>query len=405
MLGPVTGNPADADPSRRHAVRLTKVTPGEDTLSKQPIIEIEWAAEDALPFPFCISAIGEAPDCKYLENISVARGNVILVDHGKTTGPEDLGQVPTLRTEAVCECADHPGDVQTIPGRFRPSLSKTPLTFRQALPADEPAKSQWRPAASLLTQDVRAALPQIQLASQPADQWTAHYDLIESEPDDRHFVVEIDNDGVAHLRFGDGELGYRPPAGMSFKATYRVGNGAGGNVGAEAISCLVLSETTVSGASITVRNPLPAQGGTDAEPMANAKLFAPSAFRDPKEIQRAIIADDYALIAERNTKIQLAAAALVWTGSWYEADVAVDPHNTETADAALLCEIEHYLRQFRRIGHDLRVLPARYVPLDLKLEVCALPDICAPTSRRRCSTCSATVFCPVASPDFFSRTI
>ena len=47
--------------------------------------------------------------------------------------------------------------------------------------------------------------------------------------------------------------------------------------------------------------------------------------------------------------------------------------SSETADAALLCEITRYLRQFRRMGHDLRVLPARYVPLDLKLEVCALP--------------------------------
>jgi hypothetical protein len=91
VLGPVTGNPADADPTRRHAVRLTEVTAGEDGLSRQPIIEIKWAAEDALPFPFCISAIGEAPDCKYLENISVARGNLVLVDHGKTIGPEDLG--------------------------------------------------------------------------------------------------------------------------------------------------------------------------------------------------------------------------------------------------------------------------------------------------------------------------
>ena len=373
VLGPVTGNPADADPARRHAVRLTKVTPGEDALYQQPILEIEWAAEDALPFPFCVSAIGEAPECKYLENISVARGNVILVDHGRTTGPEDLGQVPTLRTEAVCECADHPGDIQTVAGLFRPSLSKTPLTFRESLPADEPAKSQWTPAASLLTQDVRAALPQVQLDSQPTEQWSARYDLIESEPKDRQFVVEIDNDGIAHLRFGDGELGFQPPAGMTFNATYRVGNGVSGNVGAETISCLVLNTTTFSGASITVRNPLPAQGGTDAEPMVEAKLFAPSAFRDPKEIQRAIIADDYALIAERNAKIQLAAAALVWTGSWYEADVAVDPLNSETADATLLWEIKRYLRQFRRIGHDLRVLPAHYVPLDLKLEVCALP--------------------------------
>ena len=145
VLGPVTGNPADADPLRRHAVRLTKVTPGEDALYKQPIVEIQWAAADALPFPFCISAIGEAPECKYLENISVARGNVILVDHGRTVGPEKLGDVPTLGTEAICECADHPGDIQIIPGPFQPKLAKTPLTFSERLPEDDPAKSKWTP--------------------------------------------------------------------------------------------------------------------------------------------------------------------------------------------------------------------------------------------------------------------
>jgi predicted phage baseplate assembly protein len=153
-------------------------------------------------------------------------------------------------------------------------------------------------AASLLTQDVRARAPQVQLDSQPTQQWSAlRFDRERARG--RQFVVEIDNDGIAHLRFGDGELGFQPPAGMTFRATYRAGNGTSGNVGAETISCLV---TTLSGASIIVRNPLPAQGGTDAEPMAEAKLFAPSAFRDPKEIQRAIIAGDYELIAERNPR-------------------------------------------------------------------------------------------------------
>ena len=373
-IGPITGNPADADPARRHAVRLTKVTPDKDTLYNQPVVEIEWAAEDALPFPFCISAIGEAPECRYLENISVARGNVILVDHGRTVGPEDLGSVPTLETKAICECADHPGDIQTIPGLFRPRLAKTPLTFSERLPADDPTQSKWTPAISLLKQDVRDALPQVRLSSQPGKIWESRYDLIESEPNDAHFVVEIDNDGIAHLRFGDGELGFQPPAGMSFDATYRVGNGTPGNVGAEAISRLVLKNIMLSGVSITVRNPLLAQGGTDAEPLAEAKLFAPYDFRDPTKIQRAIIADDYEIIAERNPKLQQASAALVWTGSWYEADTAIDPLGREEADDALLAQIATYLEKYRRIGHDLRVMPAQYVPLDLKLEVCALPQ-------------------------------
>src|SRR5262249_20935995 len=115
--------------------------------------------------------------------------------------------------------------------------------------------------------------------------WTAQLDLLESGADDRDFVVEIDNDGVAHLRFGDDECGEQPKVGTSFYASYRVGGGKRGNVGAEVISQLVTRHETITGANITVRNPLAARGGADAEPIAEAKLFAPTQFR--QELQRA----------------------------------------------------------------------------------------------------------------------
>jgi hypothetical protein len=357
VLGPITGNPADVDPSRRHAVRLTKVTPSEDTLCRQPIVEVEWVAADALPFSFCLSAISAAPDCRYLENISVARGNVLLADHGKTQDPADLGQVPTLRTEAVCECAGRPGEVRTIAGEYRPHLAKAPLTYREPLPTERSTEGRWTPASEILGQEVRLALPEVKLISQPTRTWAPSYDLIESGPNDGTFVVEIDDDRIAHLRFSDGELGFAPAAGTAFQAIYRIGSGSVGNVGPEAISRLVRRATKMSGANLQIRNPLPARGGVDPEPTAEAKLFAPQAFRDPKQIQRAIIADDYAVIAARDPKIQRAAAALVWTGSWYEADVAVDPRGSEKVDA----------------GHDLHVLAPRYVPLELRLEVCVQP--------------------------------
>jgi hypothetical protein len=114
VIGPTTGNPADADPTHRHVVYLTQVKLDEDPLITQkipgvdqelptPIIEIEWAEEDALPFPLCLSAIGPAPECKYLEGISVARGNIILVDHGQTIPNESLGKVPVEDETGHCE--------------------------------------------------------------------------------------------------------------------------------------------------------------------------------------------------------------------------------------------------------------------------------------------------------------
>jgi predicted phage baseplate assembly protein len=158
---------------------------------------------------------------------------------------------------------------------------------------------------------------------------------------------------------------------MSFTAAYRVGNGTAGNVGAEAISRLVLKKTRLGGVSVALRNPLPAQGGTDPEPLAEAKLFAPHAFR--KRIERAVVSGDYEDIAERNQKIQMASAALAWTGSWYEADVSIDPVGREDADTRLLADIERDLSRFRRMGHDLAVVRAKYVPIVLRLDVCARP--------------------------------
>jgi len=378
VLGPVTGLAADADPTRRHAVRLTSVTPGEDQLRKTkdglptPYLQIEWSPEDALPFTFCISAIGAAPDCVFLENVSVARGNVILVDHGKTQPDEPFGPVSTSSTEAECECVDEAGDVQIIPRRLSPVLSKAPITFNVSLPKDDPVKPFWVSATSLLNQDPRAAVAGVVVSSNPVQSWENRYDLLASEADDKHFVVEIDNFGKGHLRFGNGSLGFQPPAGMTFKVRYRVGNGIAGNVGAEAISRLVLDRTILSGVSLKVRNPMPARGGTQPEPTAEAKLFAPQSFR--KELRRAIIGSDYQTIAARNAKLQRAAGALVWTGSWYEADVAVDPVGSESVSEPLLNEIKMALEPFRRLGHDLHVETAEYVPLLLTLEVCALPN-------------------------------
>lgn len=370
IMGPRTGIPGDADPTHRHVVRLANVTPGRDDLFDQPIVKVEWSPEDALPFPLCISTVSEAPDCTYLENVSVARGNVVLVDHGRTVEePPEPDTVPTETTVARCRGECQQAESTTIPGKFRPGLQARPLTFSQPLPSAGPT-------SSLLQQDPRQALAWIKLIGTntapdgiAVTHWIPRLDLLNSTGNDLHFVVEMDDDGWAHLRFGDGELGRSPGAGTKFQARYRVGNGTAGNVGAEAITCVVTD--LASGVNLRPRNPLPAQGGKAPEPTAEVKLLAPNAFRE--KLERAITADDYASIAERNPKLQRAAATLRWTGSWYEALVALDPVGTEEASAAMLEGIAEFLYPFRRLGHDLVVEPASYVSLDLAMTVCVLP--------------------------------
>jgi hypothetical protein len=365
-IGPKTGNHADADPTRRHAVRLTKVEAGFDELYGQAVVEIEWAEADALPFPLCLSVIGPPPDCKFIEDVSLARGNVVLVDHGRTVDPEDIGTVEVESSDAICECEGRASETMLTPARFRALLKRTPLTYCEPLKKD-------LPASSLLWQNPRCALPQIGLAAEPgAVKWLPRRHLLSSTGDDPSFLVEIDNDGIARLRFGDGDCGRLPEANTTFQAKYRVGNGPAGNVGAEKISRIVFEEKR-SGDSLGVRNPMAARGGAAPEPIAEAKLFAPRAFR--KELRRAITADDYAAIVMRDfpESVQRAGGELRWTGSWYEARVAIDPRGTEEVVPALLRKIERHLRRFRRIGHDVRAVPARYVPLYIELGICVLP--------------------------------
>src|SRR5574337_627477 len=227
------------------------------------------------------------------------------------------------------------------------------------------------------------ALPQLRVYGGPLDavliegvpdprwQWQPVYDLLESGPDDRHFVVEVDDDSVAHLRFGDGVSGAQPQAGDFFRAASRIGNGRIGNVGRDSIVWLALKSGELS-AALKPRNPLPASGGTDPESVAEVKLYAPGAFR--ARPLRAIVADDYAMFAAQQPRLQGAAAALEWSGSWYAADVVVDPLGRETLPAGLAREIRKQLERYRRIGHDVEVRAACYVPLLIEMFVCVLPD-------------------------------
>jgi hypothetical protein len=198
--------------------------------------------------------------------------------------------------------------------------------------------------------------------------WIPRPDLLSSGPSDNHFVVEME-DGFAHLRFGDGQLGRAPEAGATFLASYRIGNGSSANLGPDTITHIVFRQR-IDGLGISrISNPLAAGGGTAPESFSDVKVFAPSAFRST--LERAVTAEDYATIAQRHPKVQRAAASLRFTGSRYAVQLAIDPLGTEVADPALLEEIKRSLYRYRRINHDLEVVPAKYIPLLIEMTVCA----------------------------------
>ncbi|MCI3243706.1 putative baseplate assembly protein [Streptomyces spinosisporus] len=567
VKGPRTGTPGDQDPSHRQAVRLTSVTPGVDRIEDQPVLEVTWAAEDALRFPLCLTTRG-GRDCLPVEDVTLARGNVVLVDHGRTlTGlPETVTVPPEPAVVAPCDppafgCDDPaegnaparlinsltdrtengealvPDDVRelfqvvgeaatvragigleragqrherVVPGtayaqaaalrallaqsvypgirpRFRPVLGRSPVV--QAAPFPDPqavAAGQaeriaaipgrvrqrlvelwrsardrdgltdeeiaeltvvyglktieryelrahpvralrellhrndefldtklrrveilasraragtvldghiaweiahsWGPAyaaglhpdepvlrgsaTAALDQDPRTALPAVRVED-GEQTWVPRRDLLHSGPRDRHFVGELEDDGRLALRFGDGRHGARPAAGARLALHYRLGGGHAGNVGAEAINHLVVQSDCERPPAAVVRNPLPATGGVEPEPVEQARQLAPLDLRRTR--LRAVTAEDYAALARALPGVQRAAAEIRWTGSVQEAHIAIDAYGSAEPTAALLARVEQSLEAYRRIGHDLVVGPARLVPLDIELSVCAAP--------------------------------
>jgi hypothetical protein len=347
VLGPATGAAADADPAHRHVVRLTEVSTGSDPLNNTGLVEIAWDAADALPFGLCLSAaIDSGAGAHVVSDVSVARGNLILADHGQTQPLENL---PT------------PADTA---GFYRPKLQNAGLTFHVAY---DDFVARQSPAAGSLLQDVRAALPDITV-EEGAVIWHPRHDLLGSGRNATDFVVEVENEGLASLRFGDGIMGAKPASGMA--ALYRTGNGAAGNVGAESIAHIVYPENTNAPDVLNVRNPLAAQGGKEAETLDQVRRFAPWAFRTQ---ERAVTEADYSEVARRMPEVKQAQATLRWTGSWYTVFVAVDRENGLPVDAAFRTRVRDFLERFRLAGYDLEIASPLFVPLDILFTICVAP--------------------------------
>ncbi len=343
VLGPESGRPEDADPVRRHAVRLTSPPEERTDLSNgETVIDIRWHDEDALPFPVCLR---QFTDGSGVRQASVARGNAVLADHGLSIEDEELrpAEVPDGRP-------------------YRPILQRSDVTH--AVPYDDEA-ARAQPAAAAAGLDPRRAMPQVTLRA-GSEVWTPQRDLLNSDRFAPEFVVEMESDDRAYLRFGDGVLGQQPAAGTRFTAAYRIGNGSAGNVGAEALARLV---TAVPGIS-RVRNPLPAVGGLGPEPIEQVRLNAPQAFRSQ---ERAVTDTDYVAAAQRHRDVGRAAATRRWTGSWHTWFVTVDLTGGQQVDEAFAADLQTFLDRFRLAGYDLEIDAPHFVALDIALTVCAAP--------------------------------
>jgi hypothetical protein len=361
VLGKDSGRPEDANPTLRHAVRLTQVQPGRDPLfGDVDVLNIDWELDDALPFPLVLST---RLNQRTIANVTVIRGNVILVDHGRTLAPEFLPD-------------------PSNPQRYRPRLQAGPLTQQGTVQNARGIRLPFDPeasAAAALRWELGHVQPAIALQedNDPALRWQPQRDLLNSDRFAREFVVETEDDERAYLRFGDGELGRQPRSGIPLHAFYRIGNGAMGNVGADVLAHIYSDTQDLTPLfptpplSLPIRNPLPARGGIDPEAIAQVKLYAPQAFRTQ---ERAVTEADYATITQRFPGVRRALASRRWTGSWYTIFITVDRAGGLPIDTRFKQQLRQFLERYRLTGHDLEIESPRFVPLSITLRVTVKPE-------------------------------
>ncbi len=133
--------------------------------------------------------------------------------------------------------------------------------------------------------------------------------FLDSAASDRHFVVIVDQNDRATVRFGNGVNGAVPTG--TIRVSYKTGGGRKGIVDADRIVVIEGSFTDAHGnpVQVSVRNPQPSSGGEDRQTIAQAKVLAPASIRT---LSRTVSREDYEVNARRLTGV---ARALMLTSN------------------------------------------------------------------------------------------
>ena len=196
------------------------------------------------------------------------------------------------------------------------------------------------------------------------------------------FVVDVDDVGRATLRFGDGDYGQQPsPASTVADVTYRIGNGRSGNIGADGtrahrlptgaadlarrLRCATRSRRRTASIAETIEEVRQLRSGG----LPGHAVSRRHRGRLPKSRR------------SRSTGVAGAVASFRWTGSWYTVFVGIDPVDPDNVVTDLhgVPHLEPTFKQsvfdrphrYRLAGYDLEIRAARYVPLDLTIQICA----------------------------------
>lgn len=199
--------------------------------------------------------------------------------------------------------------------------------------------------------------------------WTtyAYYPrLADAGPTSPAYTVFYNDRGAAFILFGDNVNGQIPPNGASIRATYRVGGGTIGNIGAGQLTSIVSGSAQVGVVSVT--NTVVAAGGADIESTEIIRTNAPMAFSTQ---QRAVTLADFVGLAQQQPGVVRANAV---SSSPTGVNVYIVPSSGGQPSSALIAEVQAALQSKSLAGVSVSTLPPTYVTVDITLSIGVLSN-------------------------------
>lgn len=360
-LNPSTGTVNGRDPRARQRLRLRgdaqSVFDPMAGAAGQWCVRVNWVDEDALTRRYCFSTQCDLalPD----DRVSLFHGNLVAISHGRPhrTLLRPPGSDLAVANPDAFRYTDE-AHYQFARRGVLATLPHAPLAYLDVTAPGARPDGITPPRSTLLVR-----------VSGFAEPWAEQSDLIESRADQEHFIVETDELRTSRLRFGWGGNGRALAPDATVRCLYQVGDGLDGNVGCDAITGFAPAALPPGS---RVWNPFDVGNGRAPEPVAQILRKVPEAYRQRQ--LRAVTLADYAQRAEQLAEVARAHASYAWTGSWRTVRVAIDPRERNALDETLRRRIADSLEAVRLIAEDIEVRPARYVPLDIFLRLCAHPD-------------------------------
>lgn len=191
------------------------------------------------------------------------------------------------------------------------------------------------------------------------DPWILKDTLARSLPTDKHFVVDIDQDGIPYVQFGTGLRGAIPPDNQEVRADYNTTEGADGNLVSENTITELDSDLTIPFPAdrILITNALQPIGGSNIEGIEDIRYNAPLTIRT---LDRAVTRQDFKDIVLQADGV---AKANIVYNCGVEIQVYIAPNGGGVADQTLLDETGQYLEDRKVIGRKLKMMAAGVTPV------------------------------------------